>query len=394
MFRGFPMPSPLTNNTLLELLDFPAALIDSQGVVSEVNTAWSSLNKLPVGTDFFAACKNKKTPYVNQSQEVAYAVEAVLQQHMDNMKLSVRPRETEIPMVLTIKGYHGPKGRYVALLHGDVSQSGEKLRQTIKDQALKAAEALARGFAAEMNNILGAVMGFTEMAREGMAENDPAGDDLDEVLRLLRRATSLTSSMQAFGRSESIPRQSVAFIPAVREALQRLLPSFPPHVRLNTGPMPDHSIEVLISQPQLLQIFRKIFQNTWESTDKNILLEVSITHHKPNITTQCHGPTEECVVLKICDDGPGMDSQTCEKIFEPLFTTKPMSTGMGLTLIHGIISSLGGTIEVSSAPGSGTCVEILLPVLDDNTAQMHKAMYENGKSTRSSQCASRQRASY
>eukprot|EP00828_Plagiopyla_frontata_P010536 TRINITY_DN15649_c0_g1_i1.p1 TRINITY_DN15649_c0_g1~~TRINITY_DN15649_c0_g1_i1.p1 ORF type:complete len:191 (+),score=15.38 TRINITY_DN15649_c0_g1_i1:96-668(+) len=181
--------------------------------------------------------------------------------------------------------------------------------------ALKAAEALARGFAAEMNNILGAVTGFTEMAREGLPDDAPAKDDLNEVMRLLRRAASLTYSMLAFGRSECLPRQSVSFVPAVREALQRILPSLPDHVRIRADSLPNKDFNVLISQAQLLQIFRKLFQNTWEATENNITLNISITYYEKDPPKNNKEYTEKCVVLSVNDNGPGMDQATCEKNF-------------------------------------------------------------------------------
>ncbi len=363
-----------TTSTLLELLEFPAALIGNDGIVWKTNSTWVSQIKIPPGADFLTACRQQTTPYLAHSSEVAYAVESILHHKIDKLILPIRPRESDVPIVLTIKKHESPNGLQVAILHGDMSQTSEKIRQTIKDQALKAAEALARGFAAEMNNILGAVTGFTEMAREGLPDDAPAKDDLNEVMRLLRRAASLTYSMLAFGRSECLPRQSISFVPAVREALQRILPSLPDHVRIRADSLPNKDFNVLISQAQLLQIFRKLFQNTWEATENNITLNISITYYEKDPPKNNKEYTEKCVVLSVNDNGPGMDQATCEKIFDPLFTTKPMSAGMGLTLIQGIITSLGGNVQVTSTPGQGTRFDILFPVLDDASPSMHKSI--------------------
>lgn len=361
------MAAPQLRSTMLDLLEFPAALLKRDGFILEANAAWTEqMGALP-DTDFLTACRKQTTPYLAHGEKIAYAVESVLHGRLENLKLSVRPRESDLPTLISIKKFTTDQGTMVAVLHGDVSQTDERLRQTVKDQALKAAEALARSFAAEMNNILGAITGFTEMAREDMPTDSQAGDDLDEVLRLLRRAAALTSSMQAFGRSECLPRQSISFVPAVREALQRILPSLPDYIRIETGPMPNREIPVLISQSQLLQIFRKLLQNTWESTSSPTIVKVDIKMFDASESDYCKGYAPKCVLLRVSDNGPGMPPKVCEKIFDPLFTTKPMSAGMGLPLIQGIVSSLGGSVQAASVPDEGTRFEILLPILDGSS---------------------------
>ncbi len=237
-----------------------------------------------------------------------------------------------------------------------------QLRQA---QKLEAIGTLAGGIAHDFNNILGAILGYGELARAGAGENAPLRRHIEGVMTAALRAKSLVERILAFSRSGGGERVPVHVQSVVGEALDLLLPSLPRGVKL-TRELTAGDAAVLSDPAQIHQVVMNLCTNATQAMDHGGVLSVRV-----DVANQSQGtlvatgelPAGQYVRLSVQDQGQGIREETIERIFDPFFTTKGMGagTGLGLSLVHGIVTDLGGGIEVVSAPGAGTRFIIYIP---------------------------------
>lgn len=237
-----------------------------------------------------------------------------------------------------------------------------QLRQA---QKLEAIGTLAGGIAHDFNNILGAILGYGELARSGAGDNAAFRRHIDGVMTAALRAKSLVERILAFSRSGGGERVPVHVQSVVGEALDLLVPSLPRGVTL-TRVLSAADAAVLSDPAQIHQVVMNLCTNAIQAMDQGGMLSVSL-----DVSSQLQGtlvatgelPAGQYVRLSVQDQGQGIRPETIERIFDPFFTTKGMGagTGLGLSLVHGIVTDLGGGIEVVSAPGAGTRFIIYMP---------------------------------
>jgi CheY-like chemotaxis protein len=203
------------------------------------------------------------------------------------------------------------------------------------------------------------------LARAGAGENTPLRRHIEGVMTAALRAKSLVERILAFSRSGGGERVPVHVQSVVGEALDLLLPSLPRGVTL-TRELTAGDAAVLSDPAQIHQVVMNLCTNATQAMDHDGVLSVSL-----DVANQMQGtlvatgelPAGQYVRLSVQDQGQGIREETIERIFDPFFTTKGMGagTGLGLSLVHGIVTDLGGGIEVVSAPGAGTRFIIYIP---------------------------------
>lgn len=226
-------------------------------------------------------------------------------------------------------------------------------------QRLEAVGTLAGGIAHNFNNILGAILGYSEMALGRIAKDSRAWRHVAEVRHAGLRAKAVVDQMLTFSRRADRARRSVPMRDIVDEAIRLLRASLPATIILRSKAGADGGT-VRGDPTQLQQVVLNLCTNAAHAMDSRGTIDVELAtvefvHHRP----LSHGTLAagRYVRLTVADTGHGMDAATIERIFEPFFTTKPAGTGLGLATVHGIVVDHGGALDVRSRPGAGTTFE-------------------------------------
>jgi len=237
-----------------------------------------------------------------------------------------------------------------------------QLRQA---QKLEAIGTLAGGIAHDFNNILGAILGYGELARADAGAATAVQRHIDGVMTAALRAKSLVDQILAFSRSGAGERVPVHVQSVVSETLDLLQPSLPRGVTL-TRELVVGDAAVFCNPTQIHQVVMNICTNAMHAMKRGGVLSVRLdlaSQPKGTPITTGELPAGQYVRLSVQDQGEGIPTAMIERIFDPFFTTKGMGagTGLGLSLVHGIVTDLGGGIDVISAPDAGTRFVIYIP---------------------------------
>jgi PAS domain S-box-containing protein len=237
-----------------------------------------------------------------------------------------------------------------------------KLRQA---QRLESMGTLAGGIAHDFNNILGAILGYGEMALRDSPKGSRLARDVGSIMSAGERGRALIDRVLAFSRSAVGERVPVHVERVVREVLDLVAAKLPSnvtaHSRLHAG-----RAAVLGDATQVHQVVANLATNAIQAmpTGGTLRVELAIERVKaPRAATIGDVPAGEQVVFTVEDTGAGIAPEILDRIFDPFFTTKEVGTGtgLGLSLVHGIITQLGGAIDVASRPGAGSKFTVYLP---------------------------------
>ncbi|WP_461211323.1 PAS domain-containing hybrid sensor histidine kinase/response regulator [Desulfocurvus sp. DL9XJH121] len=255
---------------------------------------------------------------------------------------------------------------YVLVAH-DVSRRKDLELQLRRSQKLEAIGTLAGGIAHDFNNILGVMMGYTEMSLEDAPEHSPLSRRLDQVLAAGRRARDLVHQILTFSRQEEMDLQPLKLDTVVKEVAKLLRASLPAGVSIQLDLAPEAGA-VLANLSQMHQVLMNLCTNAAHAMRENggtlrIALREAEKDDQPPARRPNLGPGP-FVRLTVADKGHGIPPELLDKVFDPFFTTKgpDEGTGMGLAMVHGIVTGHNGAIDVASEPGRGTCFTVHLPV--------------------------------
>ncbi|MDD2465221.1 MAG: DUF3365 domain-containing protein [Desulfobulbus sp.] len=235
-------------------------------------------------------------------------------------------------------------------------------------QKMEAIGTLAGGIAHDFNNILGAIIGYAELAKESSPKDSIVAKDIERVIQAGERASSLVKQILAFSRQTEQEKCSIVPTYIVKEAINFLRPVLPSTISIK------HQIDTtdsIIADPgQFHQIVVNLCTNAFHAMEQNGgTLSISL-HNKELFQedVQLHAEVQpgKFVMLSVKDSGIGMLPEVKTRIFEPYFTTKGVGkgTGMGLAIIHNIVTDLGGFITCDSSPGEGTLFQVFFPAID------------------------------
>jgi PAS domain S-box-containing protein len=241
-----------------------------------------------------------------------------------------------------------------------------------KAQQMEAVGTLAGGIAHDFNNILGAILGYGEMAQKAAAPTTDLRRYIDNVMRAASRAKALVERILAFSRSGIGERSPVNAQAIVEETLELLAASLPPGVRLECKlEAPD--VAVIGGATQLHQVVMNVCTNAVQAMKDGGQLEVGLERTSVSeAKSLSHGELVPGTYarLTVRDTGVGIEPAVLDRIFDPFFTTKSVGegtgTGLGLSLVHGIVADMGGAIDVVSVPIRGTTFTIWLPTAPDS----------------------------
>lgn len=247
----------------------------------------------------------------------------------------------------------------------------EKLNQS---QKMEAIGTLAGGIAHDFNNILTAILGYTDLAQDSVSPSSDLGADLAEIKNAGERAQALVKQILAFSHQSKQAMQPTQIHVVIKEALKLLRSSIPTTIEIKEN-IDIQSGAVLSDATQIHQVIMNLGTNAYHAMrEKGGVLGVTLRtvhiekdDHKLKNFSLTPG---HYIELEVSDTGIGMTKENIKKIFNPYFTTKPKGegTGMGLSVVHGIIKSYGGHISVYSELGKGSTFRIYLPRTNQNKA--------------------------
>ncbi|MDQ7053174.1 MAG: response regulator [candidate division KSB1 bacterium] len=266
----------------------------------------------------------------------------------------------------------------------DITQKKVLEQQLLQSQKMEAIGQLAGGIAHDFNNILSAIIGYTEMAKSDIPPNSRAQDDLDQVLVASYRARDIVRQILTFSRETQKDYRPVKLEDLVKNCIKLLRAGLPStiDIRLN---MENDLGYVLGDSTQLHQMLMNICTNAFYAMKENggtLTIEVQKVQEAMNYDpTKTAGIVlkQDCIKIKIQDTGIGIDPANVSRIFDPFFTTKPVGegTGLGLSVVHGIVKSMQGDIYVTSEPGKGTTFTIILPRMESAQVDDHAAFHQD-----------------
>ncbi|MBT5811153.1 MAG: response regulator [Rhodospirillaceae bacterium] len=243
----------------------------------------------------------------------------------------------------------------------------EHIRQS---QRLESLGQLTGGVAHEFNNLLTVIGGYSRMANRDLENSDRVGQCLEEIIKASEQAATLTSQMLAFGRKQELKPKVVSVATILRELRSMLDPLIADNIDLKIDDI-DDTLYAMVDPNQFSQALLNMAINGGQAMPNggDLFIGCHIVETDGKMSAQY--PEMEkgrYVATYVRDTGTGIDAATQRHIFEPFFTTKETGegTGLGLSMVHGMIKQAGGTIDVKSQIGEGTTFTIYLPVVDDH----------------------------
>jgi len=242
-----------------------------------------------------------------------------------------------------------------------------QLRQALK---MEAVGRLSGGVAHDFNNLLGVIIGYSEFLQEQYEESNPLRKSIDEVLKAGRRAAALTRQLLAFSRQQVLDPKILDLNSVVSDTEKMLRRLIQEDIELVTTLDPKLG-KVKADQGQIEQMIMNLAVNSRDAMPHggSLIIKTENFRMEEDSVRQFPYPvkTGPYICLTVKDTGIGMDAETRARAFEPFFTTKEkgMGTGLGLSMVYGIVKQSGGYIDLESSPGAGATFKIYLPWSDE-----------------------------
>lgn len=298
--------------------------------------------------------------------------------------MGLRKNGEEYPIRLQAQNipYKGKNVRSVEFRDISEQKHADKERESLQTQLnqtqkMEAIGILAGGIAHDFNNILFPIIGISEMLLEDYPEEGPLREGMSQIYTSAIRAGNLVQQILTFSRQEKNELKLLIIQPIIKEALKLIRASIPTSISIHQNLDPNCGA-VKADPTQIHQIVMNLATNAYHAMEetggelKVNLKEVKLGQHDLINTDMAPG---FYACLKIEDTGKGINKEIMDKIFDPFFTTKEKGkgTGMGLSVVHGIVKSMNGEIKVQSELGKGTEFQIFMPVIKSVSKKQEKS---------------------
>jgi PAS domain S-box-containing protein len=239
--------------------------------------------------------------------------------------------------------------------------------QLRESQKMQAVGTMAGGIAHDFNNIISAILGNAELALQEVDASSAAQISLNEIDKAGRRAKDLVRQILTFSRHESTQRTPIQLADVIQETINLIKVTVPPTIQMQVHLDPSTPL-VLADATQVEQALLNLCTNAIQAIGQQRgSISIELSHNLNSIHAQNErrkGVRGKHVKLTVTDTGVGMDADTAKRIYEPFFTTKPMGqgTGLGLSVVHGVMRTHEGTVAVQSAPDNGSVFTLCFPI--------------------------------
>jgi PAS domain S-box-containing protein len=247
-------------------------------------------------------------------------------------------------------------------------------------QKMEAIGQLAGGIAHDFNNILTAIMGYTAMVLLKMEKRNPFRRHLEQILASSERAAELTHGLLAFSRKQVLHAKPIDLCRVVRSLKKMLGRLFPEDIDFRTT-VAEGDLIVMADKGQIEQVLMNLVTNAKDAMPMGGTLKIEVSPvvvEERFVHADGFGEPGHYACVTVADTGQGMDKETRKRIFEPFFTTKEVGkgTGLGMSIIYGIIQQHKGYITIYSEKGIGTTFKIYLPLIVDGIKEMRDTREE------------------
>jgi PAS domain S-box-containing protein len=254
----------------------------------------------------------------------------------------------------------------------DITESKRLQSQLQQARKMESFGTLAGGIAHDFNNFLGIIIGNTELAMDDVPKWNPAHLNLEEILEAGLRASDVVRQLLSFTRRTQLEKKPVNIGIIMQESLKLLRSSIPTSIEIHQN-IPRDIDTILANPTQINQILINLSTNAHHAMPYGGILEISLKNVELDEDRAAQYPDLNLgryVNLKVSDTGHGISTMEIDRIFDPYYTTKEVGkgTGMGLSVVHGIVKNHEGAISVKSEYGKGTTFSIFFPVIEEQTA--------------------------
>jgi signal transduction histidine kinase/CheY-like chemotaxis protein len=259
-----------------------------------------------------------------------------------------------------------PVGKVTTVFARDLTARKAMEAQLRQSQKMQAVGTMAGGIAHDFNNILGAILGNVDLATQDVGPNSLAHISLNEIQKAGWRARTLVRQILTFSRNESPRRLPVDLAEVVQETTRLFRVTLPPSVELQV--QVDPATPTVLADPiQVEQALLNLCTNAVHAIGiEHGIVRIELGQAELDAAQSEALGLEQgrYVTVKVRDTGSGMDPGTLQRVFEPFFTTKPVGqgTGLGLSVVHGVMHSHLGTVNVRSTPGTGSTFTLYFPL--------------------------------
>lgn len=372
------------NQAVLDSLTAEVAVLDHAGQITAVNKAWrqrtqtetGELAHVSPGQNYIEICGRAAEGGDASAQNALEGIEAVRTGARDRFSLEYACPISTPPrwFAMTVMPLHEPREGLV-ITHEDIStrkrteeEREQLLVQTQHLQKMEAIGTLAGGIAHEFNNSLTAVLGFSELALKGLPKDHKIRRYLDHVVVAGRKSRDLVHQLLTFSQQGRHLKRPLSLHILVKESLKLLRPLVPSWIHMHERILVPSSL-VSADSSQMHQLLLNLVENALRAMQRTggtltVLLEEARIQ-EPRLGPQARLEPGAYLRLMVRDTGAVMTPDVQSRIFDPFFTDKELGEGlgMGLAVVHGIVTGHEGAIFVESAPQMGTTVEVYLPTL-------------------------------
>jgi signal transduction histidine kinase len=234
-------------------------------------------------------------------------------------------------------------------------------------QRLESLGQMAGGIAHEFNNLLTPIMGMTELAIEDADPESELAEQLGVILKCAKDAARIVRGVLTMARKQGPAPRPARLAPLLRTAVQFISAILPHGIRLELGITCGDDL-VLCEDGELSQVLLNLVGNASDAMDRKGTIRITLQDQERQQMDAATGRLAviRCLRLTIADHGAGMPAEVAARAFQPFFTTKSSTegTGLGLSIALAIVRGWNGTLEIDTAPGAGTRISIVLPVVE------------------------------
>ncbi|MBU8910132.1 MAG: response regulator, partial [Desulfobacterales bacterium] len=321
-----------------------------------------------VGTD--ATGKLCYKAIYDRDEKCAWCVFDQVQKGEDVDYEVIDPKDNNYYSVTNSPIFHSNDRVSKLTIFHDITKIKDIEAQLQQSRKMESIGTLAGGIAHDFNNLLYMISGNAELALEDIPTWNPVHTNLEEIKSASLRAAGIVKQLLHFSRKTDQELKPIGAVTVIKETLKFLRSTIPTTIDIRKH-MPDADITILADSIQINQVLMNLCINASQAMENTGgILEVTV-----EMTTLEAGEIKNFIDLTpgkhlkmtVIDTGPGIDPEIINRIFDPYFTTKEMGkgSGMGLSIVHGIVKNHNGAILVDSNPGKGTTFSLFFPVVDE-----------------------------